>query len=490
MKRILIISSIVFSSIYAQAQYAQDALTFSQSFLSGTARMQGMGSAQNALGADISSLSGNPAGLGLYRRNDFSISPSLRFGSTESAAFGSTFSDGRDQFNIGSLGFTLTQLNQDYSGAEIKNGWVAYTFGFGMNRVNNFYENRYFSGVNNQSSIAQYFAELANGRDALSYPDTNITSLEDMAWFGYVIDFDTTSNSFVPVSSGGNTQKQSDKIEGYKNEWTFAFGANYSNTVYLGASLSIGSLRYNRTSKFTESNINDPVYNLSEINVNEKLNVSGSSVNLKVGAIVRPVDFVRFGLSVQTPDYYSFDEGFITDLSTVAFNGSNTYTPLEYLFQYKLRTPFRYQGGVAFFFNKIGLISADVEMLDYANNKLSAGTEFSDFGAAENAVIQNIYQSTINTRFGAEVKAGPFSFRGGYAMYGDPFRSSAVDGSRTFITGGIGYRLEQYYIDLAFVNQQYTSQYTPYNLSNSDLNPIIKNNHQVNSVVLTFGTKF
>lgn len=490
MKKIFLVCTIICTGLFAHAQYAQDALTFSQSFLSGTARMQGMASAQNALGADISTLAGNPAGLGFYRRNDFSLSPNLRFSNTESSAFGKTFNEGRDRVNLGSLGFTVTQLNQDYTGAEVKNGWVSYTFGFGMNRQNNYYENRYFSGVNSQSSISQYFAELANSRDALSFPDTNITSLEDMAWFGYVIDYDTTSNSFVPVTNGNNTQRQSDKIEGYKNEWTFAVGANYSNTVYLGASLSIGSLRYNRTTKFTESNINDPAYNLSEINVNEKLNVNGSSVNLKVGAIIRPIDLVRIGLSVQTPDYYSFDEGFVTDLSTVAFNGSNTYTPLEYLFQYKLRTPFRYQGGIAFFFNKIGLLSADIEMLDYANNKLSAGGEFSDFGAGENAIIQKIYQTAFNTRFGAEIKAGAFSFRGGYAIFGDPFISSAVDGSRTFVTGGVGYRIEQYYIDLAFVNQQYTSQYTPYNLANSELNPIIKNNHQVNSVVLTFGTKF
>lgn len=490
MKKILFICSILFIGLTASAQYAEDALKFSQSFLGGTARMQGMASAQNALGADMSSLIGNPAGLGFYRRNDFSFSPTLRFSTTESNGFGKSYSDGRDQLNIGNLGFTLTQLNQDYSGAEVKNGWVSYTFGFGMNRVNNFYENRYFSGLNDKSSIAQYYAELANGRDAMSYPDTNITSLEDMAWFGYVIDFDTTSNSFVPVTNGNNTQKLSDKIEGYKNEWTFAFGANYSNTVYLGASIGIGSLRYNRTSKFTESGINDPAYNLSEINVNERLSVSGSSVNLKVGAIVRPADFVRIGLSAQTPDYYSFDEGFITDLSTVAFNGANTFTPLEYLFQYKLKTPFRYQGGLAFFFNKLGLISADVEMLNYANNRLSASAEFSDFGATENAIIQNIYQNTVNTRLGAEVKAGPISFRAGYAMYGDPYKSAAVDGSRTFITGGLGYRFEQYYIDLAFVNQQYKSQYTAYSLNNSDLNPIIQNNHQVNSVVLTFGTKF
>lgn len=472
------------------AQYAEDALRFSSTYFGGTARMLSMGGAQQALGADISSLVGNPAGLGFYRRNDFNISPTLRFSNTESSAFGKSYTENRDQFNIGNLGFTLTQMNQDYSGAEVKNGWVSYTFGFGMNRVNNFFENKYFSGTNTKSSISQYFAELANSRDVSSFPDTNYTSIEDMAWFGYAIDYDTATNRYVALSNGNNLQKQTDKIEGYKNEWTFAFGANYSNTIYLGASLGLGSIKFNRTSQFTESGINDPVYNLSSMTLNEKLNVSGSSVNLRIGAIARPVDFIRIGASVQTPDYYSFDEGFITDLS-VNSNGDNyTFTPLEYLFQYKLRTPFRYQGGMAFFFKKFGLISADVERLDYSNNQLSASSEYGDFGPTQNAVVKNIYQSTTNLRFGAEFKIQDFSLRGGYAIYGDPYKSSAVDGSRTFITGGIGFRMEEYYVDLAFVNQQYTSTYTPYSLNNSDLNPIVQNNHNINSVVLTFGTKF
>lgn len=452
--------------------------------------MLSLAGAQQALGADISSLTGNPAGLGFYRRNDFSISPTLRFSNTESNAFGKSFTENRDQLNIGNLGFTLTQMNQDYSGSEVKNGWVSYTFGFGMNRVNNFYENKYFSGTNTKSSISQYFAEIANDRDPSSFPDTNYTSLEDMAWFGYAIDFDTTTNRYVALSNGNNLQKQTDKIEGYKNEWTFAFGANYSNTLYLGASLGLGSIRYNRTSQFTESGINDPVYNLSSMTLNEKLVVSGSSVNLRVGAIARPVDFIRIGASVQTPDYYSLDESFTTDLSVNSNNSNYTFTPLEYLFQYKLRTPFRYQGGMAFFLNKFGFISADVERLDYSSNQLSASSEYGDFGPTQNAIVKNIYQNTTNLRFGAEFKLNELSIRGGYALYGDPYKSSAVDGSRTFITAGLGFKIEEFYIDLAFINQQYKSTYTPYTLNNSDLNPIVQNNHNINSVVLTFGTKF
>lgn len=490
MKRLFILLTIISLGFQSKAQYSEDALRFSRNYFGGSARMMGLAGAQNALGADLSSISGNPAGLGFYRRNDFSISPTLRFAETQSTFYNKTSVDNRDQLNIGNLGFVLTQINQDYSGADVKNGWVSYTFGFGMNRTNNFYENRYFKGLNSESSISNYFAEIANTRGN-DYPDTNYTSIEDMAWYGYMIDFDTATNKFVSLSNGNVTQSQADKIEGYQNEWNFSFGANYSNTLYLGASLGIGSVKYNRTSKFTETGINDPTYGLSDVTLNEKLSVTGSSVNLKVGAILRPADFVRMGVTLQTPDYYSFDEGFITDASSNSTAGGNsTFTPLEYLFQYKLRTPFKYQGGLAFFFQKFGLISADIEMLDYSKNKLSATAEFSDFGPTQNAVIQNVYQTTYNVRLGAEFKYDNFSFRGGYATYGDPYKSAVVDGTRTFITGGLGYRFEEYYVDVAFVNQTYNSQYIPYSLNNSDLNPIVENKHNINSVVLTFGTKF
>lgn len=51
-------------SITAQGQYLQDVLRFSQPEQGATARFKGLGNAQTALGGDLSSISGNPAGLG------------------------------------------------------------------------------------------------------------------------------------------------------------------------------------------------------------------------------------------------------------------------------------------------------------------------------------------------------------------------------------------------------------------------------------------
>jgi hypothetical protein len=67
MKRVIIISTIQLASMGVFAQYASDALRFSQQYYQGTARNMAVGSAFGALGSDLSSLAINPAGLGLFR---------------------------------------------------------------------------------------------------------------------------------------------------------------------------------------------------------------------------------------------------------------------------------------------------------------------------------------------------------------------------------------------------------------------------------------
>ena len=55
----------------AIAQNETDVLRFSQQIPIGTVRIIGLCGAYGALGADLSSISGNPAGIGMYRRSDF-----------------------------------------------------------------------------------------------------------------------------------------------------------------------------------------------------------------------------------------------------------------------------------------------------------------------------------------------------------------------------------------------------------------------------------
>ena len=61
----------------ANAQNEIDILRYSYQESLGTARSMSMGGAFGALGADLACLSGNPAGIGMYRRGDAGISTGL-----------------------------------------------------------------------------------------------------------------------------------------------------------------------------------------------------------------------------------------------------------------------------------------------------------------------------------------------------------------------------------------------------------------------------
>ena len=74
MKRINIFAVLTMSAsaLFAQTQY--DAARITGTELNGTARFVGMGGAMGALGADISVIGTNPAGIALFRSHNVSTS--------------------------------------------------------------------------------------------------------------------------------------------------------------------------------------------------------------------------------------------------------------------------------------------------------------------------------------------------------------------------------------------------------------------------------
>src|SRR5262245_59079754 len=55
--------------------YAETAMMFSRTKPTGSARILGMGGAQYSVGGDFSSAYSNPAGLGMYNRSEFTLTP-------------------------------------------------------------------------------------------------------------------------------------------------------------------------------------------------------------------------------------------------------------------------------------------------------------------------------------------------------------------------------------------------------------------------------
>jgi Outer membrane protein transport protein (OMPP1/FadL/TodX). len=120
---------------FSFAQYVDNALLFTQQNYGTTARSKAMGGAFGALGGDFSSLSINPAGIGVYQRSEFSTSVNmLNYNKTKSTYQGYSGEDDSNKFNFSNLGFvgSTPMVNSSVSGL------VSLNYGIGFNKLNNF----------------------------------------------------------------------------------------------------------------------------------------------------------------------------------------------------------------------------------------------------------------------------------------------------------------------------------------------------------------
>jgi hypothetical protein len=146
---ILIISSLLTGII---AQTVDDALRYSQVFYGGTARFMSMGGAFTALGADISSLSQNPAGLGVFRSSEFTITPQL-FHINTSAGFNDKItSDYLYNFNLNQVGIVSNLISNSN-----ETGLITLNLGYSFNKTNNLNQSMLIQGVGTTSSMADYW---------------------------------------------------------------------------------------------------------------------------------------------------------------------------------------------------------------------------------------------------------------------------------------------------------------------------------------------
>jgi hypothetical protein len=141
-------------------------------------------------------------------------------------------------------------------------------------------------------------------------------------------------------------------------------------------------------------------------------------------------------------------------------------------FDYTLTSPFRASGGATVLVGKYGFLSGDVEYVDYSQARLSNDNTTEDtngntydFGP-HNDAIQDLYRSTVNLRVGGEARYDAFRFRLGYARYGDPYQTNDFDRTRQYVTGGLGLRQNNFFVDLAGVYNTDKRFYRPYEVSN------------------------
>lgn len=544
----LIAAFSILSIVSANAQdNFPDALAklFSQTAPTGSARFQALGGTHAALGADISSAIGNPAGLGFYTRSEFNFTPAFQNTSNTSNYIGTNTKASENNFNIANIGVVFGGSQPQY-----KEGWRG-SWSINYSRQNTFYNNIQFGGRNNVSSIADYFAQEVN--DEVS--DYNLGSNDFTNALSQAPNFDLTRHLYnwsylitpVPDSQGNTSfvategsfesnQKYSFESTGRSSQWTIAYGGTPNEKTYIGFSLGIPSFRYETRSQYSEQYINNTAFN--GLTQSKFYSTSGSGINLTFGAIVKPNEMIRLGASITTPTWYDIDEtlssslqadvnsanagkagvgigldgtplNIISQLKNAGYgilekDGSRylTYVPMlrttQFSDNYQLRTPLKANIGMAIFFAKKGFISADIEYLAYTGTKMTSSNDqgFNDYLEGYNQIIQSDLKNVFNVKVGGEYRLGLLSLRAGVNYQPSPYSfnfdqgSNALNRSTMIYSSGIGIRTGDFYVDVTGLYAKTQQAYSPYVLNNTEAySSAIISNSYVKGVV-SFGIFF
>lgn len=461
MKRKILLTAtmVLLLPLWVSSQTLDDALRYSRTFYQGTARFNGMSGAFTALGGDISAIGLNPAAAGVFRSTEFAVTPVVLFRdlNTEYKGFGND--DSYSGFYLGQIGVVSSFGTGKSSG--LSNLSLGYTF----NRTNNYFRNSVIDGINDDGSMADFWALQADG-----YRTGELTGAPWMAYEAYLIDtlsgyLDQYASIFSYYGDGSPTYGQQVKRTidnaGYSNEHTIALGANLSDKIYFGIGFGITGISYSGHYVHREIDEAQNVYDFVNFTYTDHFNANGSGWNFKVGTILRPFESLRLGFSFTTPTYYTIDEVFYNNLTAFLDNdtpndGSDDASPVidsdDMVYRYRINTPYHINAGVAYQIGDIALISADYEFINYGSARLSDGSDGYDFYNENEDLVAEL-GSTGNLRIGAEVRLSGLYLRGGYSYTGSAFQEGTLNENSDYngYSAGIGYRQNKFYVDISMV---------------------------------------
>ena len=515
---------------------ASSLLSLSQRESVGTARSIGMGGAFTSLGADMASLGYNPAGFGMYQRNEVSVSLGLGIAHAKNYNAYST-SDNN------SVRVALNNVGASFKVYEGTGKLVAINFAFGYNKTADYNYDMAYQGPQTISSLADAFSDIANANGLIINSDNKISDSRGYAdydmnpyFWGTVMGYkagliNRGANGWYPdeIASGAEmTQYTNLESRGSAGEWSFALGFNIDNILYLGASLDIQSISRQQTIHYDEyiayngaerpSGAEYP-YQLQNFGFAQSMSVNGSGVGAKFGVVVRPIEALRIGFAVHTPTYYSMAYRYSASLSSTALSaGDNPYgwevingsvyaneaTPTlqdggEY--RWCFTTPTRLLAGISYTVGQYAVISVDYQYDAYRALKWNYTPANPGY---TNELFHNNLKGTHTVRAGVEAKPTPWlSVRagGGYRtkVLAEGFDAVAfsepVADKMWYASAGLGFRLSKVTsIDVAYQyrNTRYSDYYSFYTKlgdtpNHSPLYGLDVINH---NIALTFAFRF
>jgi len=484
----LFVAAAMFSVMPVMAQETYENANLVTEDLNGTARYVGMGGAMEALGADISTISSNPAGVGLFRHSTFNVSGGLV---TQSDA--PSFASG-DKTNA-----SLDQIGFVYSMKTNRNSYINFAFNYHKSRNFDYILAAAGSLGNAASQNAlSYNKAIIDDKDGFSYLNIDDTDYGLMGRDYYTSQLDNLYyNNFIVNKDGNhgynfaNGYMLNREISGYIGSYDFNLSGNINNRVFLGITFGLKDVNYKAYGEYTEDLVNASDQSIGSVTVKDNRRIDGTGFDVKAGIIFRPIDNspFRIGLYVHTPTWYDLTtENYTTLANRTTERGYNEGWATGEAYDFKLYTPWKFGLSLGHTVGNYLALGATYEYADYSN----IDTRVNDGGyydywygdyyetSSSDDVMNNHTERTLKgvstLKLGVEYKPiTDLAVRVGYnyvsPMYKeDGYKDVSLDSygtnystttdytnwkSTNRLTLGVGYNIKKFSIDFAY---QYSAQ--------------------------------
>lgn len=545
MKKILSLMTVAMLGTAVSAQETYDNAQLATKDINGTARYVGMGGAMEALGADISTIGTNPAGIGMFRRS--MVAGSFGFNSQQDAkSFG----------NANKTNMSFDQAGFVYSMRSGRHSMVNFGFNYtksknfdqiltAAGRLNNASQNKLSAMknvngvytlqdknnglVSNSGAYSQadylYSNVLFNHYDANNPNDPNNATLTDK---GVIVNQATG----LPVYYNATGYDFGRSTTGYIGQYDFNVSGNSNDRFYWGFTVGIYDVHYNSSSLYSE-NLVDGDKAIGDVAMNDERKITGTGFDVKAGLIFRPAEEspFRIGLYVHTPTWYDLTTRNYTVLNnnTNEAYGSTERGKSSESYDFKFYTPWRFGVSLGHTVGNYLALGATYEYADYTTNdiRVNDGGEVDYWGnyyetsSRDEAMKQNIKNSLkgVHTvKLGMEFKPEKnFAVRLGYnyqsAMYNkNGFKDGSLESYGTYyasttdytnwkdthrFTAGVGYNYGKFSFDLAYQYSQTNGDFYPFMSYVDNSEPkfdnvcdAVKVSNKRNQLLFTVGYKF
>lgn len=494
----------------AMAQETYENTRLIDNDLNGTARYVGMGGAMEALGADISTMSSNPAGIGLFRKSKVDLSLGL-VSQQDATKFNSL---DKTNASFDQLGFVYVLNKTSNSGFNV---------GFNYHKSRNFDQilgaaNTLTNASQNKLTYQKYRNKIFTDKKSMTYNQIDGLYMDNLL-------YNKDAGKYYNYPATGYLYNEENK--GYISEYDVSLSGNINNRVYLGLTFGLHDVHYRNYSEYTENFVAN-ADKIPGLTLNDNREITGTGYDVKFGAIFRPFDenAFRVGVYVNTPTWYD-----LTTSNYSTMTDGTTTVPTRESYDFRVDTPWKFGLSLGHTINNVVALGATYEYADYSamSTRIKDGGYFDSwYGTyyesshkddAMNAHTKATLKGVHTLKLGAEFKVMPeWSVRLGYnylsAMFnedGAKNGSIASPGSyyassTSFVnwkdtnrfTCGVGYAHKNFNVDLAYQYSVQNGEYFPFmnyyegkTPSNEDnIATATKVNNKRHQLLLTLGYRF